>query len=511
MVLLRKTLSTLRQGQKRSQAKATRKVADWKDSSHGKDWRRAAASVPLSHPKKSIAEAWPKSDLNAFDHADDMGWGNVMNAVLKSRGWTVKAPCHAVDGERSTCMFVKEFEATIRRKDPKALFGKKGAVQEGHKLRKIPLGKRALWMQGVSSTYRVPLEKQGRMPPVTDREDFARLAAKHMKELPGKAGDFRTCGYPGVYNALAKTTFSEYFREAPWYPAAYLLPQEKDTMLKRFEKNPNEYWICKPRNDCSGVGICVMKADDRSLKWLVEHETTSSIVQRYLADPVLLGGYKFHMRIHLVITSLSPPEAYVQAGGQCLFCTKPYTLAKDTLGARFDPPVHLSNTGLNMDEPQKDCFLKKKPVIGAGQQISMEQLEKYLAKTYGKRFDRDRMWKEIVQVAKENVEYLAQAPGIKRHGKFGPDGFFDMFGMDLMLDKNLKVWMCETNNTPGLDDQDKKVFGGITNPDYWKEHKCFDQIWNDLFTLLGLDAKAKKQTKGTLKNWYQIDFSKGSQ
>jgi len=226
---------------------------------------------------------------------------------------------------------------------------------------------------------------------------------------------------------------------------------------------------------------------------------------------VLLGGYKFHMRIHLVITSLSPPEAYVQAGGQCLFCTKPYTLAKDTLGARFDPPVHLSNTGLNMDEPQKDCFLKKKPVIGAGQQISMEQLEKYLAKTYGKRFDRDRMWKEIVQVAKENVEYLAQAPGIKRHGKFGPDGFFDMFGMDLMLDKNLKVWMCETNNTPGLDDQDKKVFGGITNPDYGKEHKCFDQIWNDLFTLLGLDAKAKKQTKGTLKNWYQIDFSKDSQ
>ena len=28
-------------------------------------------------------------------------------------------------------------------------------------------------------------------------------------------------------------------------------------------------------------------------------------MQKYLADPLLLGGYKFHMRIHLVITNLS--------------------------------------------------------------------------------------------------------------------------------------------------------------------------------------------------------------
>merc|ERR1719424_2333210 len=139
-----------------------------------------------------------------------------------------------------------------------------------------------------------------------------------------------------------------------------------------------------------------MKADDRSLAWLVEHEKQSSIVQRYVADPHLLGGYKYHMRIHLVVTSLSPPQAYVQAGGQCLFCTKPYTLDASTLGARFDPPVHLSNTGLNMDDPQKDCFLKKKPVIGAGQQVSMEALEKFLAKNYPQKYNHEQLWGEIM-------------------------------------------------------------------------------------------------------------------
>lgn len=469
-----------------------------------KAWRRAAARVPLQHPKKPIAEPWPVNSLQAFDHAEENGWGFVLKDVLKSRGWSVKAPCHSIEGERSTCMFVREFEATLRQKDPKVLFGKRGAVQEGYRLKKIALPKRALWFQGVSSTYRLPVLPGARVK-TTDREDFAKLVAKYGKQLPGQPGDFRTCGYPGIYNALAKTDFSAHFRNAPWYPRAYLLPQEKDEALKRFEKAPNEYWIAKPRNDCSGVGLCVMKADDRSLKWLVDHEQMSSIVQRYVADPILLGGYKFHMRIHLVITSLSPPQAYVQAGGQCLFCTKPYSLSKDTLGARFDPPVHLSNTGLNMDEPQKEGFMKNKPVIGKGQQISMEQLEKYLAAHYP-RFKREVLWAEIMQISKEVVEYVAQAPGVRRHGKFGPDGFFDMFGMDLMIDKNLKVWMCETNNTPGLDDQDKKVFGGLSNPDYMKEHKAFVTIWNDLLTLLGLDA-GRRQTKGSLKGWYEVDFS----
>lgn len=110
-----------------------------------------------------------------------------------------------------------------------------------------------------------------------------------------------------------------------------------------------------------------------------------------------------------------------------------------------------------------------------------------------------------MQISKEVTQYLVQAPGIKQYGKFDREGFFDMFGMDLMIDKNLNVWMCETNNTPGVDDQDKKV-GGKTNPDFMKEHKCFDQLWNDIFTLLGLDA-GRRQSKGTLKGWYQVDFS----
>ena len=99
---------------------------------------------------------------------------------------------------------------------------------------------------------------------------------------------------------------------------------------------------------------------------------------RYLADPLLIGGYKFHFRIHLVITNLSPLEAFVQENGQCLFATKPYKLSKKTLGANFDPPVHVTNMGLNATAENKENFLKEKPVIGKGQQIRVRQLMAHL-------------------------------------------------------------------------------------------------------------------------------------
>jgi len=496
--------------QKKKQVSQIKRLATLKStykkrwSQDSPEWRRAAASVPLTHPKKAQSEPWPVNDLKAFDFPDDMGWGPLCKKVAESRGWTVDVPFYSRETKNEatdcefTIMWPGEFEAMLRQEDPVKVFGKKGAVQDGHRLRRLKLPKRALWLQACSD-YTLP----GPGYRVSTREDCSKIYAKHRKCLPGNPEDYRMCGFPGIYNALAKTDFSQAFAEASWYPKAYTLPKEQATALTRFKQAPNEYWICKPRNDCSGVGITVMKADNPSLAYLVENEKQASVVQRYIADPVLLGGYKFHMRIHMVVTSLHPPQAYVQAGGQCLFCTKPYTVDPKTLGYYFDAPVHLSNTGLNMDDNQKDCFMAKKAVIGTGQQITIAELEKFMAKNYP-RFKKEDMWQQIMQISKEVVEYMTRAPGINRHGKFGPTDILDVFGMDLVIDKNLKVWMCETNNSPCIDDQDKRVWGK-KNPDYEKENKCFTQLWHDIFTLLGLDA-SKRQSKGSLKNWYEVAF-----
>jgi len=193
-------------------------------------------------------------------------------------------------------------------------------------------------------------------------------------------------------------------------------------------------WIGKPRNDYGGKGIRVYKGTDPELIKAV-HESDSSprsLIQHYIADPHLVGGYKYHMRIHLVITNLNPLQAYVQENGQCLFATKKYTLSDKTLGAAFDPPAHVTNMGLNATAANKENYFTKKPVVGMGQQIRVKQLVSHLAETHPD-FSKTKLWRQILDIAADTATYIAQ--GVQRNNKnlIVPDRHFELFGMDLML------------------------------------------------------------------------------
>jgi hypothetical protein len=56
--------------------------------------------------------------------------------------------------------------------------------------------------------------------------------------------------------------------------------------------------------------------------------TSEVVVQRYLARPLLLGGYKFDLRVYVLVRSLEPLDVWVCQEGLARFCTEPYPLAK---------------------------------------------------------------------------------------------------------------------------------------------------------------------------------------
>jgi len=314
----------------------------------------------------------------------------------------------------------------------------------------------------------------------------------------------------GIETALKKTNLSIAFRETAWFPRSYVLPSEKKMLLRDMKSKvpANNYWICKPPNDYGGNGISVCHGNDRPFKELLRDGPRSGqqVVQQYLVDPLLIGGYKFHIRIHLAVTSLDPPQAFVQRNGQCLFATEQYSLTPKTTGDNFKAPVHVTNMSLNATEENKDNFFKSKPVIGKGQQFRMRYLEQYLTKHHPG-YDGAFLWKQIVGIAADTVLYIARAPSVRQYGKFPSGRFFEIFGMDLMLDKHLNVYMCEVNTNPGLDYPDKIILGE-PNPDYQKESGAGADTWHDLMTLLGLDSTARRQL-GSLKSWYEVDFAGG--
>jgi len=465
-----------------------------------------AKAIPQQRPKKPVGEPWPLHDLRAFDAPTNINYGPLLTEVLKARGWRISTnPCHGTFNKETlkSTFHVKEFEASLRGETPEKAFGKNGAVEEGYHLQCIPLPKHALWMLG-----RLPFRAPGTYNGASrEREDFVKIVVDHGHNLAGKPGNYRIAKFPGTETLLFKTNLTEAFQDKPWYPTTYILPRDKAVFLEEIESrgnSKNNLWIGKPRNDYGGTGIRVYRGIDPELVKAVNDSDNSprSLIQNYIADTHLIGGYKYHMRIHLCITNLNPLQAYVQENGQCLFSTKPYTLSNKTLGAAFDPPVHVTNMGLNSKPENKEKYFWKKPIVGRGQQIRMRELVSHLTETCPA-FSKRMLWQQILNIGAETASYIAQ--GVQRNSKVSPDRHFEVFGMDLMLDKDLKVWMCEVNTDPGLSYPDKEVLGS-PNPDYQKELLACKDTFHDLFALLGLDS-GREQPQGSLRHWFELDFS----
>lgn len=458
-----------------------------KDSTKGLD-------IALKRPTKEVQQLWPSSKLYAFAvPTEEYGWGRLLDECLEARGWKILSPCDVVQedvgkSEPDTSFFSDQFEALLA----------------GHKMIAVPEPGQVVISKGAT---KLPSHALMFMNSVVDKDDFSKMFLAKQRQLyqPGTA--YKMMALIGSDPPLYKCNISKAFRNDDFYPRAYILPKEIHLLQKDIKESGKSYWIAKPNDDFGGSGITVWSHDDPGFQKLIRDTKNQkrSIVQRYLHDPMLLGKFKFHMRIHMVITNVKPLRAYVHEGGQVLCSTRPYTLSKKTLNKGFDKAVHLTNQCFNAKPENKDNYLRKKPVIGTGQQITIPELERYLKKHH-KGFDRNNLWKQIVHCGKRAAEHVVGWKTVKQHlGKVHDGQNFEIFGMDLMLDRNLKVHMCETNNMPGLCYPDRKILGE-PNPDYGKEARMCRSVFHDTMTLLGHDC-GKRQTKGSLNHWYEIEFS----
>jgi len=84
----------------------------------------------------------------------------------------------------------------------------------------------------------------------------------------------------------------------------------------------------------------------------------AAIVQRYIENPLLIGGYKFDLRLYVCVPSYRPLTIYLYKEGLARFATEKFSLE------RLDDPFrHLTNFSLNKLGPG---YSEKKERIGAG-------------------------------------------------------------------------------------------------------------------------------------------------
>lgn len=446
-------------------------------------------SANQSHP-------WPTRALTAFAMPlEEYGWGALLEHVLISRGWKILRPCTVfksnIDGQDPDIhILIKEFTSVLQGRKSRAY--RLGPNQSLVCKRAATLPSHALMLMAHT---------------VVKQEDFVRLFVANRRKFSQRGRQYKFAALPGAEAALWKCNLSEAFRNEDFYPTAYVLPKEAHLLRKEITNGKKSYWIAKPNDLFGGKGISVWSQNDPGFLKLVRDSKGKkrSIVQRYLDDPMLVGSFKFHMRVHLIVTSLSPLKAYIHEGGQVLCGTRPYTLSKKTLNRHFDRAVHLTNQCFNANPQNKANYIRSKPTIGKGQQITIPELERYLKKHH-RGFDRQDLWKQIVHIGKRVAQHLARFRSIRKYkGKMDPGQHFEIYGLDLMLDRSCKVWLCEANNSPGMSYPDRMLLG-VPNPDYAKEVAMCKAVFHDTMTLLGLDA-GKQQRKGSLSHWYEVDFS----
>lgn len=120
-------------------------------------------------------------------------------------------------------------------------------------------------------------------------------------------------------------------------PETYVLPDNFDAFLKCYQRS-RCHWIVKPNASSRGRGIFILQ----DLSELPLDETV--VVSRYIADPLLIQGYKFDLRVYVLVTSYDPLKAYIYREGLTRFASAPYSTQEDHMQDAFR---HLTNYSVN--------------------------------------------------------------------------------------------------------------------------------------------------------------------
>src|SRR3546814_748763 len=67
------------------------------------------------------------------------------------------------------------------------------------------------------------------------------------------------------------------------------------------------------------------------------------VMQQYISNPLLLDGYKFDLRLYVLVTSFQPLEVFIYKEGFARLSTRKYCTDPNKLG---DLLIHLTNSSI---------------------------------------------------------------------------------------------------------------------------------------------------------------------
>ncbi|KAG7246246.1 hypothetical protein CRUP_038693, partial [Coryphaenoides rupestris] len=102
------------------------------------------------------------------------------------------------------------------------------------------------------------------------------------------------------------------------FPHTWCLPADYSDFQAYARAKKHKTFICKPDSGSQGKGIFLVKSARQ-----VPHGE-HIICQVYISKPLIIDGYKFDLRIYVLVTSCDPFHIFIYQEGLARFCTSPY-------------------------------------------------------------------------------------------------------------------------------------------------------------------------------------------
>ena len=228
-------------------------------------------------------------------------------------------------------------------------------------------------------------------------------------------------------------------------PTAPARPPCSDRELKKEfgeSRRGAKTFIVKPSKGCQGTGIMLT----RNLDEINPNEP--NIVQRYMHRPHLLDGYKYDLRLYVLLTSLSPVRIFLFREGLVRICTEKYV---PTNGANLHiSHMHLTNYSINKDNPD---FIQPEDLEDDGSHKRTVSSLMNTLRAAGHNID--ALWDNIGQLC---VKTLISVQPHLEHTYFSCRqrsddagfGCFELLGFDVMIDWKLRPYLIEVNHSPSF-------------------------------------------------------------
>ena len=255
-------------------------------------------------------------------------------------------------------------------------------------------------------------------------------ANKTINHLPGNSAlTIKSNLYSTLQKAKLAVKGLPQEQRYQFFPKTYSMPTEYFDFQQAACDKPEVRWIQKPRNMSRGRGIEV-----------VQHSETVPlgnqwIIQEYLDKPHLWDGFKYVLRCYVLVTSIEPLRFYWYHEGSTKLTSEQYDL--DDLD---NPYRHLTNPDINEQNSEIEV-----PVV-------FHSFASYKEWLRAQDIDDEKLFAQIqdlisltVIAAREKMRDQAQRISTDTQGAY------ELLGLDLVVDSDIKPWILECNLSPSLE------------------------------------------------------------